>query len=329
MKKRYLVLLFLAGLAMAYILGPRPQFPTIDANINSLEIPLQQLDEHIAKKEQAIANIKPENNARIIWADSIRKTPYSIVYLHGFSVGPMEADPIHFEIAEHFGCNLYLARLAQHGIDDRETFADLTPKDLVDAAKEAIAIGKLIGEKTIVMSCSTGGTLSAYLAAHNPDMIDIQVMYSPNFEIAIPFAGMLTMPWAEQIAYRLNGKYRELGLPEECYAYWTKEYRVEGLMALQGLLDATMTDDVFSKITQPTFLGFYYKNEMEKDQTISIPAIHNFYDKIKTPSDKKVKMAFPDAGAHVFVSKLQSKDLETPRRETIDFLTQNGLTGKE
>ena len=177
MKKRYIFPLFLLAIPLVYFMGPKVEYPTIDAKIQTLSLPLAELDKYIAQKEQNVSNIKADNEARIVWADSIRKTPYSMVYLHGFSASAMEGNPIHKELAKRYGCNLYLARLAQHGIADRETFKDLTPKALVDSAKEAIAIGKLLGDKVIVLSCSTGGTLSAYLAAENPDWIAAQMLF--------------------------------------------------------------------------------------------------------------------------------------------------------
>lgn len=320
MKKRYFVLLFFLALGIIYALGPRPEFPEFDAQIQPISIPLEQLDKYLLKKESKVTNIKPENEARIIWADSIRKTPYSIVYLHGFSASAAEGRPVHQDIAQKYGFNLYLSRLAQHGINDKESFKDLSPKALIDSAKEAIAIGKLLGEKVIVMSCSTGSTLSAYLAAYNSDWIDVQLMISPNFEINSSTVKLITKPWGEHLAYAVNGKYRKLGMPEHCYPYWTEEYRVEGVIALQALLDATMTDAVFSKIQQPTFVGYYYKNEEERDHVISMEAIHHFMETIETPKAQKKAHAFPDAGFHVFISDLRTQNFEQPKQEIYAFL---------
>ncbi len=319
MKKRYWILLFFVGLIALYALGPKPTYPAIESQILPLSIPLENLDDYIAQKENQIKNLKPDNEARIVWADSIRKTPFSVVYLHGFSASQEEGDPVHEDFAKRYGCNMYLSRLAQHGIDDRESFKTLTPKKLIDAAKEAIAIGNLIGEKVIVMSCSTGGTLSAYLAAENPEMIDAQIFYSPNFELNYPTAKLLTMPWGRQLAFQLSGKYRKLGMPEDCYPYWTTEYRTEGIIALQALLDETMTDETYSKITQPSFVGYYYKNEEERDDVISMKRIQDYIRLIDVPDHQKRAVAFPDAGAHVMTCYLQGKDLDSVRDSTFAF----------
>ena len=99
------------------------------------------------------------------------------------------------EFAKRYGCNLYLPRLAGHGIDDDDSFSDLRPEDLIASAKEAIAIGQLLGEKLILMSCSTGSTLSIYLSAENPEIVDAQFMFAPNIALHDPSAKLMTGPW--------------------------------------------------------------------------------------------------------------------------------------
>ena len=78
-------------------------------------VPLEQY----VQKEEAAHKLKPDNEARILWAnDSLKnKTEYSLVYLHGFTASQGEGDPVHRDMAKKFGCNLYLSRLAEHGVD--------------------------------------------------------------------------------------------------------------------------------------------------------------------------------------------------------------------
>src|SRR5690606_2388877 len=76
-------------------------------------------------QQESLHKLKPDNEARIIWADDSTKsrTPYALVYLHGFSASQEEGDPVHTRFAKTFGCNLYLPRLAEHGIDTTEPLA--------------------------------------------------------------------------------------------------------------------------------------------------------------------------------------------------------------
>ena len=321
MKKRYLFSLsILVLLLVIYLLGPRPNFAAVNAKIEPLDIPLNRLEAFIANKERKITNLKLDNEAKITWADSIRKTEWSIVYLHGFSASRMEGDPFHRIFAKRYACNLYMARLAGHGIDDKESFVDLTPEAMVSSAKEAIAIGRLLGEKVLVVSCSTGSTLSAYLAAENPFLIDAQMFFAPNFALEASGTGLMIGPWGYQLSEAfLGGKYRKLGLPANCHPYWTKEYRIEGPIALVGLLDQTMKEEVWSKTSNPFYIGYYYKDEENYDGIVSIPSMKRFYEIAQTPQAMKHIEAFPNVGVHPIISGLQSRDIKSVLKSGFDF----------
>ena len=196
-KKRYLFPLLLVGL---FVVGPRAGFPPVQSDIPDFHMELDQLDPYLAKMEAQVTRLKPANASRIIWADSLRKTDYAIVYLHGFSASPVEGAPFHEEFAHRYGMNLYLPRLVGHGIDDPESFVDLSPEQWMASAREAIAIGKLLGEKLLLMSCS-GSTLAVYLAAQNPEqVVEALMMYSPNFALESQITDLLTGPWGLQSA---------------------------------------------------------------------------------------------------------------------------------
>ena len=147
------------NIAAIYLLGPHPEKPFFDDVLPY--IPNQiSIDDYVSKNESNF-KIKANNEAKIIWADSSHQvTEYAIVYLHGFSASQMEGDPVHRNIAKQFNCNLYLARLAEHGLTGSDAMLNLTAENLWVSAKEAYAIGKKIGKKVILMSTSTGGTLS-------------------------------------------------------------------------------------------------------------------------------------------------------------------------
>lgn len=326
MKKRYRILLALLLLIfLAYWQGPRPVFEKVSSEIQPLDLSIEQLDSALASFENQFPNLKSENESRIIWADSVSKTPYAMVYLHGFSAGVMESDPVHQILAKKYGCNLYLARLSHHGLSGEDAFEGLTPAALMHSAAEAIAVGQLIGDKVILVSCSTGGTLSIYLTANNPDLIAAQIMYSPNTAIDDPTAILLNKPWGKELTQLVIGDYRigdstKVGTPIE--RYWTLTYRSEALVALQELLDQTMTDDVFKEITSPYFIGYYYKNDEESDHVISVSGILDFDTKTNTPDELKRVIAFPDVGSHVLASGLQSNDIESVITKTSLFIEE-------
>lgn len=324
-----LVSIVLLG-ALVYFLGPKAKYEAIDAELPTLDVALVDLDDYLEQKESKVSKIKAENFSRIIWADSVRQTEYAIVYLHGFSAGPMEGAPLHIDVAGRYGMNIYLPRLSKHGIDDLDAFTELTPKALIEDAKEALVIGRKLGKKVILMSCSTGSTLGIYLSANNPDVF-ANIMYSPNIALFNPTGKLLTGPWGLEIAKKVVGDYKlptppKEPVPDSIQAkidqYWTGTYRVEGLIALQSLIDMTMQEEIFSKINQPYFVGYYYKNDTLQDMTVSVEAILDFDSKTKTSPDKKRVIPFAEAGAHVINSPLISKQYADVREETIKYVEE-------
>lgn len=316
-------------LFLVFFFGPKVSFEQFDAELPEVSASLTELDQYLADKESKIPKIKPENESRIIWADTIRQTEYALVYIHGFSAGVMEGAPLHQEVAKRYGMNLYLPRLSKHGIDDDDIFSELTPKGLIDEAKEALVIGRKLGKKVILMGCSTGSTLAIYLMANHPE-IEAHIGYSSNISLFDPMTKMLTGPWGLHLVKQLVGEYNlpkeDLNVPDSTLAkvrrYWSSKYRVEGMVALQGLIDMTMTEENFKKIDQPYFLGYYYKNEALQDMTVSVEAIKKFDSMTATSDEMKRVVAFEEAGAHVINSPLISKEYEGVRDATYAYLEE-------
>jgi len=323
-----ILLVLLTLLVLVYLLGPKAPLPKFNAEIPVLSLPLNQLDVHVAKQEALVSDIRTGNQASIIWAndstkETPQKTPYSIVYLHGFSAGPLESDPVIFDIAKNFGFNLYLARLADHGRNSIESFKDLTGDKLVLSAKKALAIGKLLGDKVIVISCSTGSTLSSYLAAENPESTYAMVMYSPNFALHDYRTQLMAKPWGLQIARKIfGGNYRSIKMETSAQPFWTTKYRLEGLVNLIPLLNKTMTNETFTKITQPYLVAYYYEDEDNCDKIISVPRIREFHQLTSTSDHLKKEVPLASVKSHCISNKHQSKDWQSVYKATEDFFVE-------
>jgi esterase/lipase len=317
-----IVILSILALFVIYFLGPQPPKPVLNEVLPTVAS-INNLDASIADME-ATHKIKPNNEAKIIWADSSKtQTEYAIVYLHGFSASQMEGDPVHQNIAKQFHCNLYLARLAEHGIDTTEDLMNLTAENYWESAKLAYAIGKQIGKKVILMSTSTGGTLALQLAANYPEIAGL-ILYSPNIEIFDPSAPLLNNPWGLQIGRTvLKSNYVDIKYKDSAYpTYWNKHYRIEAVVALQNLLEATMTEATFKKIHQPTLALYYYKDEAHQDNVVKVKAIQKMMQQIATPSNLKMEMAMPNTGNHVLASPIVSKDIVSVEQATAKFMKE-------
>lgn len=324
MKKAVLILAaLLAVLLVVYYAGPRLESEIPDKAIPSVEADINGIEQWVRDRESGMP-VKPGNESRIMWADSVGKeTEWVLLYLHGFTASSYEGFPVTRDFVERFNTNAYLPRLAGHGLDVEEPLLDMTPKRLYDSAKEALAVAHKLGKKVLVMGTSTGCTLALMLAADFPELTDALVLYSPNIKIRNPFAGLLSGPWGLQISRAVHGgKYAESVDPagSETCKYWYCKYRVEAQVYLQQLLDLRMNEQEFAKVKQPVFLGYYYKDEEHQDPTIDVKAALNMFDELGTPADKKMKVAFPDAGAHVIGCELTSRSVEEVEQRTFEFV---------
>jgi pimeloyl-ACP methyl ester carboxylesterase len=323
MKRRWLriSLFVILALVIVYLLGPKPAAPVYNTTLPTVPTAPIALEQYIQHKE-ATHKLKPDNQARIIWYDSLqRKTPYSVVYLHGFSASQKEGDPVHLDFARQFGCNLYLSRLDGHGIDTSDPLLTMSATGLWEDAKEALSIGKALGEKVIVMGTSTGGTLALKLAATYPDDVYAVINMSPNIAINDDLAFLANNPWGLQLA-RLaqNGKFKESksANPAEDQ-YWFNKYRLEAVVQLEDLLESTMTKATFAKIHQPILNLYFYKDEQHQDPTVKVSAILEMEKELGTPDTLKEAVAIPGAGSHVMGCSLTSHDLPAVEKAITSF----------
>jgi pimeloyl-ACP methyl ester carboxylesterase len=316
---------FLLLVLLLVLVGPRPSTLLIDVTPMAVDtsVSLFSLAQNVKSTEASVKDLRVGNEAQIIWADSVpSKTPYSFIYLHGFSASHAEAFPIHQHIARRYGCNLYLSRLYAHGLAEQEPLLSLTPEKLIQSAKEAIAIGKQIGDKVILMSTSTGGTLSLLLAGKD-SLVAGLILYSPNIDLHDEKSFLLTQPWGLQLARLVIGdRYYRFDAPQAAQQFWNTKYRIEALIALKSMMNATMHSTTFKKIHQPVFMGYYYKDEQHQDDVVSIPRMLEMYSELGTVDSLKRRVAFPNAGYHVIGSSYWSPNTAEVEYQTDQFLEE-------
>jgi pimeloyl-ACP methyl ester carboxylesterase len=204
------------------LLYPRHWAPdTISARIAAAG----DLDAYLANEERGVIGVKPALAKGIVWRDSVTKakTPLSIIYLHGFSASRRELSPVPERLADSLGANLFFTRLAAHGRIDGDAFAAVTPQQWIDDAREAIAIGRRIGDRVIIVATSTGATLALEMAIEQPADIAAMILVSPNHEPNDPRARFISGPLGPT-----NAAHAEL---------WTPRYRSEGIPAMVDLVN--------------------------------------------------------------------------------------------
>lgn len=318
---RILLIIFVA-LGIIYFAGPQPETPVYNTALPETPSNAAALETWVAKKEAA-QKVKPGNEATIVWEnDSLRnQTEYVLLYLHGFSASHEEGNPVHRNIAKRFGCNLFLARLADHGIDTISPMYYFTAEKLWNSAVEAYAVAKQLGKKVIVVGTSTGGTLALQLAATYPEIAAL-LLLSPNIEIYDPNSKLLNNPWGLEIAKLVIGKDYMLTKDQRPIykKYWYSQYPLQPLPQLQELLETTMLPETFSKIKQPTLLLYYYKDEANQDKVVSVSAMLKMFEQLGTDAALKEKKSMPNTGDHVIGSYIKSNDYQGVETEMSKFL---------
>ena len=333
-----IILGILAILIIVFLLGPRP--PKMDftnLQVKNFSTDLQALEDSINRAEASLP-MKPDNQARIVWVDTpYQKTPYSIVYINGNAASQEEGDPIHEGLAHRYGCNLYLSRLEGHGLKVEEPMLNIDPVAWMQSALDAISVGKSLGEKVILVTCSTGSMLGLYLESKYPGLVAAHIMMSPNIDLANWKSFMLTLPWGLQMArMTLGGKYYGWDAPNVAGRYWYTKYRIEGIVTLKALINKTMNKETFGSIKDPVFMAYYFLDEDHQDKIVSVKRMLEMYDQLGTPAEMKRKVAVGNAGTHIIGSDIFNDNLNSvwepmtafceevlklPANDSVDYIT--------
>ena len=316
------VVLIFCLFILIFLAGPKVEKPVIFKDLPEIKSNIDEIKSWIDNNESKFNNIKEGNKSRIIFHDSVpKKTNLSVVYLHGFSGSSQDGFPVHINIAQKLNSNIYLPRLFAHGLKSREPLIEYTGEKYLDSAREALAIGKKIGEKVILICTSTGCTAALTLAANHPEVAAL-VMYAPNIRINHPLDFIATLPWGLYMVRLVEGgKYHYItNTWEDKEKYWTTKYRLEAPVEMQMLLETAMNKNIFRKVKVPTFSGFYYKNVTEQDNVVSVEAMRSMFKQLGTEDSLKLEIAFEDGGGHEIAYNLVNKNYVKVQDSTLSFL---------
>ena len=216
------------------------------------------VDAYLASVEGRFDDITPGVQKQVIWAGaSGAKTPWSVLYVHGFSATAQEIRPVPDDVATALGANLILTRLTGHGRGS-DAMAEGSVATWMGDVAEALAIARKLGDRVLVISTSTGGTLMAAAALDADLMQDVAgiVMISPNFGVNDPLARLLTWPAARHWLPNLAGERRSFEPRNEGQAtYWTTEYPSVAALPMGALIKAVNGLD-FGKAQVPVLFWF-------------------------------------------------------------------------
>lgn len=208
--------------------------------------PLSELDGWLAAREAAVPDLRPEAAKQIVWAGAPGvRTDWAVVYLHGYSASREEIRPVPNDVAVGLGANLFFARLTGHGRDGA-AMAEASVADWAADTAEALAIGRALGSRVLVIGTSTGATLAA-LAAHDADMGDRVagiVLVSPNFRVAGWAGRLIEWPGVRRWGPLVVGAERGFTPRSPDHArHWTTRYPTVALAPLGALTRAVRSLD--------------------------------------------------------------------------------------
>ena len=232
-------------------------------HVNAKELSLENIDHYLANAESNYSDIVDGANKHVRWYQSQRKkTEYAIVYLHGFSASRQELSPTTENFVDQLGANAFYTRLTGHGRSD-DAMAEASTEKWQTDTLEAYKIGKLIGNKVIIISTSTGGTLATWLLTQdNVEQPFANIMISPNFAVQNNSAWLLKSSWGLKIAKLINGDYNSFTPISEAHAkYWTERYPLEAVQPMLKLLDEVESTDK-SKVRAPQLIIYSPKDKV-------------------------------------------------------------------
>ncbi|MEI8700742.1 alpha/beta hydrolase [Mesorhizobium sp. ISC15] len=244
-------------LVLAFMLGPRVQADTtirFDPSVIG-----DDPQAYLARNEAAVPGIYDGLEKEIIWANPMvhARTPLAIVYIHGFSASKGEVRPLPDEVADELDANLYYTRLTGHG-QGGAAMAEGSVNAWINDYEEALAIGRAIGDKVIVIATSTGGSLAAWAATQPgaPGGVAAIAFISPNFGVKASGAELLTMPWGRAIAELVAGKERSF-VPRNALheKFWTYRYPIAATLPMVALTELAYGAPV-EKATIPALFIF-------------------------------------------------------------------------
>ncbi len=315
MKKLALALVALpAVLALLFVMGPRVP---VDTTLHRPDLP-DDLDAYLARSEARFSDLREGAEKTIRWADSSkRQTPLAIVYLHGFSATRQETRPLSDTLAARLGANLFYTRLAGHGRSD-DAMAEASVNDWLDDGAEALALGRRLGERVVLIGTSTGATLAVWLAAQpeNRDLAAL-VLLSPNFYPKDANVRFLLWPWGKVLARLAVGPYRSWTPhnPEQG-RHWTTRYPSAALLTMMGLVDLVERTDL-GAVRAPVLVVY-----SPQDQVVSAERTEARFPEFGSENKRLVPVEEAgDPSNHVLAGQILSPENTEPIAEIIrDFV---------
>ena len=302
-------------LGIVFFSGPKNEFgPDTPTAREAAPIQLNELDNWLAQSEAKFEALKPGTAKGIVWAHADKQTTdWAVVYVHGFSASRLETAPVADQVAKALGANLFYTRLTGHGLPG-EAMGQASAQDWMADTLEAVRIGKTLGHKVLLISCSTGSTLATWLAT-SPDagLVDANVFMSPNFGLKNKASELVNGHWGQRIAYAVTGPnvIYQSDNPRDAQG-WTQTYPTKAIFPMLALVKHVRDADL-TRFQTPVLMLY-----SEQDQTVEPQEIKAAFARLGSPHKQLEPVNFSQSkGQHVLAGDIRDPQAVAPMVERI------------
>ena len=319
MRSLGLLLLLILGGAAVILFGTRQKVDEVNFANGLTKIDAADAAAQFVE-DPNLTDIKEGQNRQIIWAGAEgAKTDLTILYVHGYSATLQEIRPVPDNVAGALGANLVYTRLTGHGRTSA-AMADVHVNDWMTDLAQALSVARAIGDRIIIISTSTGGTLTAAGLPSADAMANVAgiVFVAPNFALVNPIANLAKLPYFEKWGPVLAGKNRSFEPRNaEQEIYWTTSYPTRSVVPMMRLIDYVEKVD-FAATNIPAL--FYF---MDEDKVVDAKTTRQVMAKWGGP----VSVINPtlaegdDSYAHVIAGDIMSPSQTAPASQAmIDWI---------
>lgn len=293
-------------LALLFIvLGPRGTRHADDAPAATPPLPelLSALPLHLAQAERQVPGLVPGTEKQVVFGPAGPvQAEWAVVYLHGFSASRQELAPLPEDVARALSAHYYATRLTGHGSGSAAMAAGSVAAWKGDAL-EALAIGRRLGRRVLVIGVSTGASLAAWLATQPGSQEGTAwVLISPNFGLRKWSSEIVNAPWGAALARAIIGpQYRFEARNADHGRYWTTAYPTSALTPLMATVHLARRLPLEDWQT-PVLMLF-----SPDDQVIDVGAARHAYARLGSTHKQLVEVVDSgDALQHVIAGQILS-----------------------
>jgi len=297
-------------LALAvFFLGPTNEFGPDQPASRDAAPDVALLDEWLSRQEAVYPDIRAGLHKQVVWHGAPgERTPWAVVYVHGFTASLLETAPLAEEVADRLGANLFYTRLTGHGRTG-EAMGEATVQDWLADTVEAVTIGQRLGDRVLLMGVSTGATLGTWLGKR-PEGQDVAgyVFISPNYGPKDKKSELINQPWGMSLALHLEGDMRgRLSENDAENHAWTQVYATRALFPMMALVKHVRESDL-SAFAAPLLVLY-----SENDQTVDPQEIKSIFPRLGSERKTLQAVDYSEAvGQHVLAGAIRAPKA-TPR----------------